>query len=174
MNREKPMNEYLAMLKPLLNASNYNTGVCQPSSYVKNADHMAVLLDGKPIYLTGSGHCDRAQYQARHIASNETFKLGLAVIGLVGDISYGVVSGVDIDWKETHCAIARVRDVSGTDEINEMVGINLTESEPLGLLMCINESLTAILDHGYESADSELDLHLLRRADGGVIQPRLN
>ena len=128
------MNAYQTQLKELLVKSTITTGFYTPSEFVKNATHIAVLLDGKPVYLAGEADCEVSTNEAKLIADNDMYKLGLSKIGLTGELSYGVVSGSDIEWNDSHNAI--VESESGVFEdgqgVGKLIGINLTENQPLG------------------------------------------
>lgn len=159
------MNLYQDKLKELLINSTLTTGFYEPSSFVKTSDHMAVMLDGLPIYLAGESDCAISEAEAKQIARNGLFKLGLEKIGLFGELSYGVVAGSSIKWKEKHSAI--VRSESGCFEdgkgMGKLVGINLTESEPLAVLMCVNDCLAKILDPNCPTLDNGSSLSFLAK-----------
>ncbi len=157
------MNEYQAKLKELLVKSTITTGSYTPSEFVRNAEHIAVLIDGKPVYLAGESDCDVSINEAKQLANNEMYKLGLSKIGLTGELSYGIVSGSDIDWQGSHNAI--VKSDSGVFEdgqgVGELIGINLTENQSLGVLMCVNDSLARILDPQCPELDNGHNLSFL-------------
>ncbi|USD59078.1 hypothetical protein J4N45_11100 [Vibrio sp. SCSIO 43140] len=157
------LNAYQTQLKQLLVKSTITTGSYSPSAFVKTCKHMAVLVDGKPVYLAGEADCEVSTREAKMLAASEIFKLGLSSIGLTGELSHGPVSGSDINWKSSHNAI--VRSETGVFEdgqsLGELIGINLTESEPLGVLMCVNNSLAKILDPECPELDNGCDLSLL-------------
>ncbi|USD35614.1 MULTISPECIES: hypothetical protein [Vibrio] len=161
------MNEYQAKLKELLVKSTITTGPYTPSEFVKNTDHIAVLINGKPVYLAGESDCDASINEAKQLASSEMYKLALSKIGLTGELSYGVISGSDIDWQSSHHAI--VKSESGVFEdgqgVGELIGINLTENQSLGVLMCVNDSLARILDPQCPELDNGHNLSFLAQAN---------
>ncbi|MBD0788189.1 hypothetical protein HUO09_17680 [Vibrio sp. Y2-5] len=159
------MNEYQKKLKQLLIASPLTTGFYKPSKNIQTIDHAAIFVDGKPVYLSGYADCEDSIREANQLADAEMFRIGLELAGITGEISHGIVHGRDINWEPEYSAI--VTSESGVFEAGEgkgiLVGINLTQKEPLSVLICVNDSLARILNPNAPTLDNGKDLALLAR-----------
>lgn len=157
------LNSYQDQLKQLLITSTITWGLYKPTSFVRSTDHIAVLLDGKPVYLAGEADCVVSRQQAFKIAMNDMFKIGLSNIGLTGELSYGVVSGASIEWKDSHHAIVKSKQgfLEDGQGVGELIGIDLTDNKSLMVLLCVNDSLAKILDPQCPELDNGRDLAFL-------------
>lgn len=142
------MNAYQEQLKQLLIKSTLCTGTYTPTEEVKRGTHAAVLLDGKPVYLSGPADDEESVQHSVKLSKSEMFAIGLKNIGLSGKLTFGTVEGASLEWEQSYSAI--VRSECGLFEDGHgrgaLVGINLTQNDKLGLLMCINTSISKILD----------------------------
>lgn len=157
--------KYQEQLKKLLIKSTLTNGYYSPSQRVKIGGHTGIFSGNKLVFLCGSSTCQHSIYEAVKLTKNETFKQGLSEIGFDGKLTYGFVSGLDIDWKSTYSAI--VRSHTGTFEsgnaTGELVAINMTNIEKLTILMCINDSIAKIFDPYCPELDNGKDLSLLAK-----------
>ena len=142
------MNAYQKKIQELLIKSTLTNGNYTPSEFVKTCRHAAVLLNGHPVYLSGPADDAESRAESDQLAMSAMFATGLKSIGLTGELSSGIVDGADIKWMSSYSAVVRSEEgvVEYGDEDGELVGINLTQSLPLTVLMCVNSSIAQILD----------------------------
>lgn len=161
------MTAYQLKLKDLLIRSTLCTGRYTPSEAVKHGTHSAVLVDGVPVYLSGPSEDAMSLHESEQLAQSQMFALALLNIGISGDITHGIVKGVEIDWQVSYSSVVRSEEGQFEDGQGqgELVGINLTQHEPLTVFMCVNDSIARIFDPQCPSLDNGNDLAILAKLD---------
>lgn len=161
------MTAYQNKLQELLILSTLTPGYCIPSEHLKIGKHAAVFVDKVPVYLSGYADDSESMEHAARLAQCEMLALGLRHCGFTGKITHGTVLGRDIVWEPKYTAIVE-SDIGIFEKGNTygvLVGVNLTQSMPLSVLMCVNDSIARILSPNCPPLDNGVDLSLLAGID---------
>ncbi|WP_390240900.1 hypothetical protein [Vibrio sp. R78045] len=147
-----PLSPIQESIKRRLILSCVNHGTYTPSDNVKTSLHCALLLDGKPLLLTGYSDCNESINQANQLKESQEFNKMLTQVGLNGELSIDTVNGAELDWKPVHKCL--VKSKSGTFEeatgkselIAILVGEHYQKLISLSGMMCVSTETAQILE----------------------------
>lgn len=142
------MTPYNTKLSELLALSTLTHGRYRPSSHVQLGEHAAVYVGDEPVLLTGYSDDHEATQQALQLSRLPVLASALKNLGYEGSVTHGIAKGSDINWYGSRSAV--VQSASGKVEDGTSDGIlmtiNLTDSLPLTVLLCINTEAAQIID----------------------------
>jgi len=147
-------------LQAHLQTSTLTPGIFPVSETFKTMAMAAVLVDGKPIVLTGSGDDAASLSQAQAFSQSKAFKAAMTGLSLTGPLSAAVVQGKDIDWPEQcEAVVGSASGVVETDAGNgDLKMISLHGYRGLTTLLCVNTELARIIDPKAPMMDDGRDL----------------
>ncbi len=156
---------YQEKLLELLELSTLTPGTYVPTDSVKSGEHWAVMVDDVPVYLAGPADCAESMAEAKNLAQTIEFKVALGAMNRDGDVTYGMVSGSEIDWQEGYSAVVRSESGQREESLDndELVGINLLNEPALTVWMCVNTVMAQILDPDCPELDDGEELSNLAR-----------
>jgi len=143
MNTSNPLLEILV-------ASSVCPSVYDPTDNMKQADHVALLLNGKPLLLCGWAGDEDALRLAQGLAGDDVFRYNLQRLVdkhiLMADcginavnLQVATVSGDNIDWQPIHEAIAESEpgcsDLMDTGP-GDLMAILLEPCRLLSIILC--------------------------------------
>lgn len=141
------INNYQNQLQEFLKASTVTPGLYSPSHSVRFGDHVAVMVDGSPILLTGPAGDQESISQAEAFVSSKAFSQAVKALDISGDLSVEAVSGESISWPSSCEAV--VQSEPGVVESSGdggLMTINLSQHRGLTTLLCTNTELARIID----------------------------
>lgn len=147
-------------LQAHLQASSLTPGIFPVTEVFKAMNMAAVLVDGKPILLTGSGDDAASIAQANALSQSKAFKAAMVGLTLTGPVSAGVVAGRDIDWpKQCEAVVGSTPGLAEVDGGNgDLKIISLHSYRGLTTLLCVNTELARIIDPKAPVMDDGRDL----------------
>ena len=137
-----------SMLTEHLKNSTIRPSSYAPSMEMINGHHNAVFCGNVPVFLCGPANCKESQTEAQRLAASTEFAVALKSLNIDGAVKAGTLFGAEIDWEQCYecIAISKSGVIEHFDAQSQLIGVNLTQSRKLSLVLSVNTELARIFD----------------------------